>query len=269
MDELCRVGKDIDYYGIGWTEDVTSLPDGVLLFRLEKESDDGGAWHIIADIRFIFVRENERKKKLGRQLFDELVNICEASGIEAIRADVPFSEEYNLCCYGLESYGFIFGITERFEITEQLGEFGKFPFVKDNKNNKAVFLKNVQQKQFREWIEKQKLDGKIDIDVSDDVDEYDNSVSTAMLKNDKVEGVFLVKKEPNGDLSTVVLSGSSGIDGKGINDLISKAYEGACEENKPDIYVHIKLHNDTDSALISHMFPERSPYIIRRGYYYL
>ena len=268
-NELVRIGADPDYYGIGYTDDENSFPDGVLLFKMESEYDDEDAEHVIADIRFFFVKEESRDMYVGTFLFSKLIEILEDAGAEAIRADVPLGEEYNTVCYVLEKYGFKFSFSENFMFEKTLDEFSGFPFVKAG-TGKAVYLKEVRQTQLREWLESKGFgEENKEIEISEKIDDYDNDVSTALVENDMVTGVFLIKKDYDGTLCTVLLRGDENSGGEGIKAMLAKAYRGACEKYAPGTVLRVQLHGEKGCALAAFLFPDLEPRITRRGYFYL
>ncbi|MCR4721953.1 MAG: hypothetical protein K5655_09535 [Lachnospiraceae bacterium] len=268
-EELIRIGADPDYYGIGYTDDENSFPDGVLLFRMESEYDDEHLEHVVADLRFFFVKEESRNMYVGTFLFSKLIEILEDAGAEAIRADVPLGEDYNLVCYVLEKYGFEFSFSENFMFEKKLDDFSGFPIVKASTKN-AVYLKEIRQTQLREWVES-KGSGEIldEIDISEDIDDYDNDVSTALVVNDTISGLFLIKRDVDGKLCTVILRGDENFGGDGVKALIAKAYKGACEKYPSSTILRVQLHSKQGCALAAFLFPDLEARVTRRGYFYL
>lgn len=266
--ELLRIGKDEDYFGIGYTDDEKSLPDGVLLFSLDEEVDPNGRYHPIVDLKWLYVAKEARDMYVGTFLFAKLLDTIENSGAEAIRVDIPLNSEYNQLCSVLSYYGFHFTLSENFAFERKLSDVLKLSFINEIKDPKAVFLSDVPKDMFKAYFNKAYKDNNDrSFDLSDDPKDYAMDISTAVVSGGQLHGVFLIKEDADGALMPVMLSADKG--GAAVANLIAKAAQAVRENYDMDTKVRVSPYTDRSCQLAAGFFPDLKPFINRRGYFFI
>ena len=265
--ELVRIGRDIDCFGIGYTEDVNSLPDGVLIFKLIEEFGDDEKEHPIAQLRYFYVKEEARDMYVGAFLFSQLLTILADSHTEAIRCDVPLGSEYNLLCNVLQDFGFHFQMTEIFEYEFLLSEFLTLA---ENRGAPAQPLSVVPKVLFADKMKALKEKKYLQrYELYPYASDYDQDISTALYEDGRLKGLFLVDDDMDGTLCPMLLRIEKGASPAGVLRLLSTSLEKAHEKYSLNTHVRIWVHNDRSWKLLKHFFPNATPRIVRRGYFYI
>ncbi len=265
--ELLRLENDENCFGLGYTDDAESLPDGVLIFTLDTELDDNGGMHHIAVITYFYIRESARDMYVGTYLFSELLEMAQNCYIEAIRCDVPMGYEYNLLCNALESFGFEFSLMEVFEFERPLKDYLQLPAFKKRPAIEALLLCDIPQKLFSSGLRNiVKNEDLSDYDISYNMDDYDKELSTVILKNKIPTGFFLVKKDTDGCIVPELLRAEER-SSKIYLSLIYESIQVAMDKCGKMAPVKVRLHNNAGIKLLENLFPDFAPYIVRRGYF--
>ncbi len=267
--ELSRIVNDVNYFGIGYADDADSFPDGILIFHPEKETDDAGEVHTVLVITYFFVRESARDMYVGTYLFSNLVDMSEEIGVEAIRCDVPMDFEYNLLCNVLENFGFHFEVTEVFEFEVSLGKVVELKTFKKSPAEDADLLCDISPKDFSQGLGRLvKEKDIIDYGLSSNIEDYDTELSTVIMQGKYMKGVFLVKQGTDGSIEPVLLRASDN-SSQTYYRLIHGALVSALGKYGKRGTLMIRLHNDAGLRLLSGVFKDYTPFIVRRGYFYI
>lgn len=67
------------------------VSQGILLSLIQEELVGGIVYRMVfenADIDYIIVKDSFRKKKLGRQLFEEFISVCKKSNVSEVHLEV-------------------------------------------------------------------------------------------------------------------------------------------------------------------------------------
>ncbi len=265
--ELDRIGKDPDYFGIGFTAALKRLPDSALVFKLDAEEDENGGIHPIADIRYFSVRQEVRNKGYFKALFEQFLKLISNKDIEAIRTDIPMGTEYNDACAVLEHYGFEFDFADLYEWTDSLSQCRKAErLLSKDERNDAKPLKGFKQGEVKEMFSDLIREGLIsdDIELSREIKDYDDDISTVIAKDGKPLAMVLVKG-PFADTLDLVYAGGEGSE----DDIISAlgiAMRAAAAKYKWNMRVHVKIMSETGGKLLHRIFPDARPLCVRRGY---
>ena len=264
--ELSRLENDEDCFGIGYTDDALSFPDGILIFHLEEEEEKGEV-HPIAVIDYFYVREEARDMYVGTYLFSILVEMAEECHIEALRCDVPMGYEYNLLCNVLENYGFHFSLVEVFEFERPLHDYMELGVFKKRKPGNVLLLYEVPQKVFSVGLRNLTKDEDLsDYDISYDKENYDVELSTVLIQDKLPVGIFLVRIDKDGCIVPELLRTSSQSSDAYLS-MIYDAMEVANDKYGKNATVKVRLHNDAGLHLMSDLFEDFAPYLVRRGYF--
>lgn len=267
--ERLRLERDENYFAIGYTDDESSYPDGILMFHPEKEEDEDGEVHAVAVISYFYVRESARDMYVGTYLFSNLLELADDTGLEAIRCDVPMDFEYNLLCNVLENFGFHFDITEVFEFETTLHKLTEIPSINKAPAKKTDLICELKQKIFALGLGKLVREEEfIEYGLSYDIEAYDSEVSTAVVENGVPKGLFLVKEDEDGCIMPLLLR-STEKSGVILSSLIREAMREAVYKYRPFTTVRFKLHSDNSLQMLKSLIPDFTPYIVRRGYFYI
>ena len=262
-DQLAMIGVDENWFGMGYTEDAQSFPEGVLLFRTTDELGDDDIYHPILDIRYFNVVEESRQMLIGTYLFSELLKMAQEAKAEAIRADVPLGEEYNLVCNVLEKYGFDFHFSQSYICERTVEELAGIDGLDKLKTSRAVSLEEMSPGAFAESLPQFAAKG-----MPSDIHLYDRKTSSVMLIDGHPEGFLLVVKDPAGSLHPVLLRGKYPNSGALLH-LIKRSYDSAREKYDPKTPVIMQAVDEDSAKLIAHYFPDAEPRTVRRGYFYI
>ena len=267
--ELMRLENDENCFGIGYADDAESLPDGVLIFYLDEEMDDEGEPYPIAVISYFYVRESARDMYVGAYLFSNLLEMSKFSGIEAIRCDVPMGFEYNLLCNTLESFGFHFDLVEVFEFERPLKDFKDLPALKKAPKEGALMLYEITQAEFLRGFKKLISQEEFyEYELSGDMESYDTELSTVIMENGVPIGLFLVRQDSDGCLVPLFLKAGDS-NSSILTRLLYESLQAALAKYGKQATVRITLRSSRGTKLLGALFPDFSPFIVRRGYFYV
>ncbi len=265
------LGEDDNYYGIGITPDLDSLPLAALVFNLDIETDDEGMEHKVSELKWLYVKEEMRDIGAATFLFSEYLKLIEDSGIEAVRTYVPLDAEYNLLCNVLEGFGFGFDFVEHFELIETLRTIRGSEVLQKRLSNKDIVpLKEVPTRMFSQGL----IDISKKVDMSDYVlplkpEAYDMDVSMLYVPDKIPEGFLLVRVYESKALEIVYLKCDDPNASNIIFELITAAIDACSKKYDEDTTIRAYARTAAAGQLISHILPEAENQVLRRGYFVL
>ena len=266
MSELLKIGKNPNYFGIGHTDSLNELPDGVLIFSLESDEDERGGLHTAAVLKYFATAEEKRRQGIFTGLFDAFQDLLEGTPVEAVRADIPMGEEYNDACFVLENMGFEFELADLFELRTTLGEMAKLPIYQAQlKKHEAVLLKEVPDNLFGFAVEKvnREIFSKGSYELSPNREDYDQDASIALFRDQIPESLFLIRENEEGELENMALRVQNGAEGL---ELMKTSYYHALKKYGRDKPVHMVVHTEAAANLMDKLCPNAKAIPVRRGY---
>ena len=261
--------------------DGESTPTGVIVFSPEEGIAGDGEASSVLQIKWLFVAVEYRRKGIANDLMQELSDVLSDNPAEGIICDIPFDSEYDLMEAFFVSWGFDFEVIDNPEMIITKEDFKrKIESMEKEERISAseAFTKpdgvhsvmDITQELFTEAVQKAKASeslGYYDL-ISEDREDYAGDVSFVTIRDDKVSSLILFERLQGGDLHIVMLAGLSQKDTKEIFDLLHYA-AGYYYLNYPEkARVKVTLGNERSRKLAAHIFPNKDPMLIRRGYFY-
>jgi len=239
---------------------------GVLVFDVD-EGTNGEENLTAAIIKWFYVAEDFRKNGVADELMAEFFRVMDDAGIEHIICDVPMPEEYDFLCAYLEEWDFDFTIVNIYEITSELGEILQKPVFRGaTASSKTIALKEVPKLPFRQFIDSMKKRSDVLNIITSNASDYDLDVSCAYMNGSTVEGAMLFKAYASGELELLFMRANSNAQ-KSMADMLLFAAHSAAKKYPPETQVRIVCRIDAASSVISKLFPDRQPLLVRRGYF--
>ena len=245
--------------------DEGSYPCGVLVFSVDSGSN-GEENLIAAQIHWFYVAKKQRKQGVAEELLRELFRIMEESNVEHILCDIPMSDEYNELCSYLESWGFVISLTDKYEADIPLGDVAKF-----DKNRNTINYQNIKplscfsNSQLTKFFNRMN-NSTFDADhFSKKITDYNTQVSCAYVNNGVIDGLLLICGR--GEMLEVKLFYSTKNVKQSMLQMFSYSLAEARKKYPDETTVHVAVLSSPSANLVSKMFPELSPRLVRRAYY--
>ena len=263
------------------TSDDERLAVGVLLFSSEEGISYGDERSSMIELHWLYVAEKYRMEGIANELMQELSDILEDNPAEGIICDIPLGSEYDLAEDFFESWGFNFEVTELQEMTitkedcrreispqnkeEALrmasGPSRPIDLIPVSELSKDEFKRVVQQ------MKQEEVSGYYDW-ISEERDHYAGDMSYAVVHGDKVSSMVLYERLPNDDLHLVMLGTLSQRGAKELLELL-RYTAGYYYLNYPEeAKVRFSLGIERSRNLAVHLFPDKEPVQVRRGYFF-
>ena len=261
--------------------DGESIPAGVIIFSPEEGIAGDGEASVLLQIKWLFVAGQYRRKGIANDLMQELSDVLSDNPAEGIICDIPFDSGYDLLEAFFVSWGFDFEVIDKAEMVITKEDFKRKIESMDKEERisaSEAFTKpdgvhsimDIPQELFAEAVQKAKASesfGYYDL-ISEDREDYAGDVSFVTIRDDKVSSLILFERLNGGNLHVVMLAGLSQKDTKEIFDLLHYA-AGYYYLNYPEnAKVVVTLGNERSRKLAAHIFPNKDPMMIRRGYFY-
>lgn len=238
---------------------------GVLVFSADEGSVGTEEW-IAATIQWLYVEPDYRGTQTADRLMESFWDVMDKSGIEHILCDIPFPEEYNQLCAYLEDWGFQFFLMDRYELTVPLQKFEEIRALHGTPSSHVRPLRQITQADFNLFLPRiLELPGVFQ-QLPTSVSAYDGDVSCVCMSRTGIEGALLVRKAAEGLLEILLLRALSQPQ-KNMAELSCFAMRAAENKYPPDTMVHIDCRTDASADVLSKLFPDAQPLLVRRGYY--
>ncbi len=266
-DILYRIGKDEDYFGIGYTQSLDVLPDSVIIFKTDAEEDEDGEAIPIVDIKYFAVTEDKWHRGYFRGLFTEFLKVISDNEISAVRADIPMDHNYNDACRILEDFGFEFALTDVPVFIESLSRCRRAPLMNAEESDKDIHsISRYNAGEFKELISSLYKDGIIaeEEDVSSDINDYNADVSMIRIVDGEIKALSLING-PYGDMLDLLYVGGKGESEDAYAVLRCSMREAAAKYGWA-ARVNASIESELGLMLVADIFPDAQPVPVRRGY---
>lgn len=262
-------------------EGEEKLPVGVLLFSAEDGMMNETEPATMLLLKWLYIAEEHRQKGFANELMDALSDILEDNPAEGILCDVPFDSEYDLLEAFLTSWGFQFEVTDTHEMIiskedcrKQISSINKEEALSlataSEKPKGMLSLPEIPEKTFRKALRAAKemeKSGYYDL-LSENSEDYAGDMSYVFLHDDEISSMALFERLPDDNLHMVMLSASNPDGAKELLTLLHYAagyyYLNYPEETK----IRLTLGTQKSRNLATHLFPDKDPVMVRRGYFY-
>lgn len=254
--------------GAAKEEEGGMVPTGILTFDVSQgvgELED----FVVANLTWLYVAEEYRQEGVATELMETFYQIINDTMSETefipIVCDLPFPEEYDLLCAFLEEWGFEFKLTDRYTIRGPLKHFLEIDGLFEEKKSKQV--KAFDELTKEEWEELRYLlkESPDNLEYVGNSALYEEKLSCIYKKNDRIAGVFLIRKVDGTILIPELLTIFDAKDSKGIRWMISYAMQSALEEYSEEIEIIIDCKTKAAANIIAYMYEEAEPILVRRG----
>ena len=257
------------------------LAVGVLLFSSEEGISYGDERSSMIELHWLYVAEKYRMEGIANELMQELSDILEDNPAEGIICDIPLGSEYDLAEDFFESWGFNFEVTElqemtitkedcRREISPQNKEEALRMASGPSRPIDLIPVSELSKDEFKRVVRQMKQEeasGYYDW-ISEDRDHYAGDMSYAVVHGDKVSSMALYERLPNDDLHLVMLGTLSQRGAKELLELL-RYTAGYYYLNYPEeAKVRFSLGIERSRNLAVHLFPDKEPVQVRRGYFF-
>ena len=264
----------------GETEDE-KVAAGVLLFSSEEGISYGEELHVMIELHWLYVIEDRRMEGLANELMQALSDILEDNPAEGIICDIPLGSEYDLAKDFFESWGFSFEVTELQEMTitkedcrREVSPQNKEEALKlasgPARPVELISVSELSEESFKEAIHAMKEEersGYYDR-LSENRDDYAGDMSYAVIHENAVSSIILFERLQSGDLHLVMLESLSQRGAKELLELL-RYCAGYYYLNYPEgAKVKFSLGIERSRNLAVHLFPDKAPVQVRRGYFY-
>ncbi len=254
--------------GAAKEEEGGRVPTGILSFDVSQgvgELED----FVVANLTWLYVAEEYRQEGVATELMETFYQIINDTMSDTefipIVCDLPFPEEYDLLCAFLEEWGFEFKLTDRYTIRGPLKHFLEIDGLFEEKKSKQV--KAFDELTKEEWEELRYLlkESPDNLEYVGNSALYEEKLSCIYKKNDRIAGVFLIRKVDGTILIPELLTIFDAKDSKGIRWMISYAMQSALEEYSEEIEIIIDCKTKAVANIIAYMYEEAEPILVRRG----
>jgi len=254
---------------------------GVLLFSSEEGISYGEDRVPMIELHWLYVTEGYRQEGIANELMQELSDILEDNPAEGIICDVPLGSEYDLIEDFFSSWGFSFEVTELNEMTitkedcrREISPENREEALKlasgPARNIDLVSVSELSEEQFKKSIRAMKEEersGYYDR-LPEDRDAYAGDMSYAVVHNGEVSSMALFERLENGNLHMVMLGTLSKRGAKELLTLL-RFCAGYYHLNYPEeATVRFSLGIERSRNLAVHLFPDKEPERVRRGYFF-
>ena len=263
------------------TSDDERLAVGVLLFSSEDGISYGDERSSMIELHWLYVAEKYRMEGIANELMQELSDILEDNPAEGIICDIPLGSEYDLAEDFFESWGFNFEVTELQEMTITKEDCRReiSPHNKEEALRMAsgpsrpidlIPVSELSKDEFKRVVREMKqmeTSGYYDW-ISEERDDYAGDMSYAIVHENKVSSMALFERLPNDDLHLVMLGTLSQRGAKELLELL-RYTAGYYYLNYPEeAKVRFSLGIERSRNLAVHLFPDKEPVQVRRGYFF-
>ncbi|MEG1108935.1 MAG: GNAT family N-acetyltransferase [Oscillospiraceae bacterium] len=239
---------------------------GALFFEVDSGSN-GSENLTVAVIKWLYVAKEFQRKGVADALMEEFFRIMDEAGLEHALCDIPMPEEYNFLCAYLEAWGFDFTLTNIYEITAELSEILANPlFHEPPTTNSVKKLSEIPDYYFRGFVNEMKKLADVPDFLTSAISDYDTEVSCGFMSGKELIGAMLVKKSPATGLEVVLMRAVSDVK-EVMANLLLFAGAAAGKKYPPETPVKIVCRNNAAAGLLSKLFPNAQPLLVRRGYY--
>lgn len=254
--------------GAAKEEEGGMVPTGILTFDVSQgvgELED----FVVANLTWLYVAEEYRQEGVATELMETFYQIINDTMSDTefipIVCDLPFPEEYDLLCAFLEEWGFEFKLADRYTIRGPLKHFLEIDGLFEEKKSKQV--KAFDELTKEEWEELRYLmkESPDNLEYIGNSALYEEKLSCIYKKNDRIAGVFLIRKVDGTILIPELLTIFDAKDSKGIRWMISYAMQSALEEYSEEIEIIIDCKTKAAANIIAYMYEEAEPILVRRG----
>lgn len=254
--------------GAAKEEEGGMVPTGILTFDVSQgvgELED----FVVANLTWLYVAEEYRQEGVATELMETFYQIINDTMSDTefipIVCDLPFPEEYDLLCAFLEEWGFEFKLADRYTIRGPLKHFLEIDGLFEEKKSKQV--KAFDELTKEEWEELRYLmkESPDNLEYMGNSALYEEKLSCIYKKNDRIAGVFLIRKVDGTILIPELLTIFDAKDSKGIRWMISYAMQSALEEYSEEIEIIIDCKTKAAANIIAYMYEEAEPILVRRG----
>ena len=257
------------------------LPVGVLLFSVEEGVSDGTEASVMIVLRWFYVAEEYRRQGFANELMEALSDVLDDSPAEGIVCDVPFDSEYDLAEAFLISWGFQFEVTDtnemiiskddcRRQIRSKNREAELSLAAESEKPKGIIPVPDVPDEAFRQAVRRAKeseRNGYYDL-ISENREDYAGDMSYAIMHGNEVSSLVLFERLNDSNLHMVMLTSFEQAAAKELLRLLHYTavyyYLNYPEESK----VHLTLGTERSMKLATHLFPDKDPIQVRRGFFY-
>ncbi len=287
MKERVKSGEWFCLGALAETEEAASEESdektaaGVLLFSSEEGVSYGDERSTMIEIHWLYVAENHRMEGLANELMQELSEILEDNPAEGIICDIPLGSEYDLAEDFFASWGFSFEVTELLEMTinkedcrrevspenkEQALRLASGP----DRPVDLISISDLSDEEFTKVIREMKAEEKSGYydRLPENRDDYAGDMSYAVVHGGEVSSIALFERLSNGDLHMVMLGT---LTPRGAKELLMllRYCAGYYYLNYPeDACVRFSLGIERSRKLAVHLFPDKEPVRVRRGFFF-
>ncbi len=254
---------------------------GVLLFSPEEGISFGEDRVSMIELHWLYVSERYRQEGIANELMQELSDILEDNPAEGIICDIPLGSEYDLIEDFFSSWGFSFEVTEYNEMTitkedcrREISPENKEEALRlasgPARNIDLISVSELSKEDFKKSIQKMKEEersGYYDR-LSENRDDYAGDMSYAVIHGDDVSSMALFERLADGNLHMVLLETLSKRGAKELLTLL-RYCAGYYYLNYPEeTTVNFSLGIERSRNLAVHLFPDKEPVRVRRGYFF-
>ncbi len=254
---------------------------GIMLFSPEDGISIGGERSTMIILHWIYVADKYRQQGMADDLMNALADILEDNPADGIICDIPLGSEYDLAEDFFSSWGFSFDVTElqemvidkddcRKEISPQnkeealrlaSGPDRPINLIPISELSKEDFIKTVRA------IKEKETSGYYEM-ISEDRDDYAEDISCAFVHENEVSSMVLFERFPDDDLHMVMLGTLSKRGNKELLELL-RYTAGYYYLNYPEsAKIKFSIGTERNRTLAVHLFPDKDPILVRRGFYY-
>lgn len=257
------------------------IPVGVLLFSVEDGITGGTEPATMIVIQWIYVAEEHREEGFANELIDALSDVLEDSPADGIICDIPFDSEYDLAEAVLASWGFQFGVVDTNEMIISKDDCRKQAssrYTEEELKIRAniekmkgmVSVPDIPEETFKKSVHMAKemeKSGVLD-QISENRDDYAGDMSYAIMHGDEISSIMLTERYANNDLHVVLLTGFSADVAKELLFMLQYASAYYYLNYPEDSKVHLTVGTERSMNLAAHLFPDKAPIQVRRGFFY-
>lgn len=253
------------YFALGaiYEDNGEKYAAGTLVFEV-TEGFNGEEDFIGAQLHWIYVAEQFRKKGIGDALMKEILRVLTASEIELFRCDLPMGAEYDFLCFYLEQWGFQFRLMDKYECDVTLEELAQNPFWKKKNKNRVEPLSEFSDNTVIQVIQQFEDTPYMPLDLEEALALCDKDVSCAVWEDGSIKGLLLLQKRGKESLD-LLFARSLNQKPEHIIDLFLFAKQQLEKKYTKDTMIHLKCYTEAAAQLIAYLLPKAKPFLVRRG----
>ncbi len=252
---------------------------GVLVFTVVNGADENGKVCALIELLWINTAKAFRKQHVASELMEALSEIYDESLTDGIICTVAQGRGYEFTENWLESWGFEFEDTDIpvMIVNKDDCRIKAKEFSKDKKTAATditkpeglISIKEIPKMKFRKVL-KEMLVGEDPIQyriIPSDRDAYDDKMSFAFVKDNKVTSVVLFERRSKSELRMVMLKAFPLAGPRELMQLLNHAAKSYYMNEPEESVIWFTLATKKSLELAEHIFPDKETVLIHRGSY--